>query len=741
MENLISNFITAFRAEHIKIKGRGIYLLSAILGMISPIIFFIVAMIRASDEIKDALPYNHYLDFIKGNLTPFVYFFFPLLIIMTASRITQLDHKNGGWKLMETQPVQKLSIYFSKFSVVLIANLISILFLVVFGILFAWILTISINLPDAATTDFPFVDLIQIITRVFVASLLVTALQYVISVLISSFIWSIVIGFLALLLTLFTSPFNITLDWNPYQILANISAYKNGSDLGYWFIFTEYVGVICSVMLLYVGFQWYKFKNIRLAFLHKTSKLVKLVLVIGVSAGLLYYVLTPNQMPDYKSTILSGRIESDMDFKNVYLIDKITEDTVIVIPINNGYFHHQFKKDVLLDYYSLALDDKIRSTIFFGKGDSIFVESRFFNKTVEFIIKGTRLAENQMRSRGEKGWSSISYNLEHNNTLEKVDEFSKNLYEEWEEKNDKEIAFRTVDNYIPKSDFSERRKKLLAITYLNYWSEFSRKRKALYPNEKTNETPEIENLKSKVSLVDESLLSSKEYFKYVSLQLTKDNTQDIDANTKSIEAISKLPKGTFKDKMLYKQMIKSLNEASNTGERNDLVAQYNDQFSNIKYRGKVARNKLVIENLSKGNAAPYFEGVTLDGGKVSLSDLTGKYVIIDVWATWCGPCVLQSPHFEKYALKYKKENIHFMALSIDKRKDNWFIDAKSKSKTVLQLLATDSPLFEKDYSVRSIPRFILIDPKGDFVNSKMPFPSETSFEILLRKALNLPDEV
>jgi thiol-disulfide isomerase/thioredoxin len=219
------------------------------------------------------------------------------------------------------------------------------------------------------------------------------------------------------------------------------------------------------------------------------------------------------------------------------------------------------------------------------------------------------------------------------------------------------------------------------------------------------------------------------------------NKADVDENTKALRAISTLKKNTFSDKMLFWQMKNSLEEASNTIERNQLIANYYSKFQDLKYQKRVTALNKMLESISKGKTAPLFKASTLDGKKFSIESLKGKYLVIDVWATWCGPCKEQSPYFEKMALKYKKENIQFVTLSTDENKKKWFIEAKTKSKSIPQLLLENQDKFAADYNIESIPRFILIDPKGNFVNSRMPFPSESSFEIILRKALNLADEM
>jgi thiol-disulfide isomerase/thioredoxin len=119
--------------------------------------------------------------------------------------------------------------------------------------------------------------------------------------------------------------------------------------------------------------------------------------------------------------------------------------------------------------------------------------------------------------------------------------------------------------------------------------------------------------------------------------------------------------------------------------------------------------------------------------------LKGKYLVIDVWATWCAPCKEESPYFEKLAIKYKGENIQFAAISTDHQIDKWFMEAKLKSKSVLQLHANDDNKFSNDYDVQSIPRFILIDDEGNVVNAEMPRPSDKTFEQVIRRELGLKE--
>ena len=741
MKNNIFNFITALKAENIKKRGTGFYWTSAVLGIISPILFMIVSIIQSSEEIKAGIPYNLYLKFIEECMQPFAYFFFPLLIIITVSRITQLDHKNGGWQLMETQPTYKFSIYFSKFCTVLIANLISIVSFVLVSLLAAWILTFVITVPKTAIVELPLADTFHLITRLFVASLLVTAVQFFISVLIPSFIWSIVIGFFGLLLTVFLTPFNLVPTWYPYEILSKIAANPDGSDLGYWFTFTDYLGITLSVILLYIGFNWYRYKNLKASIYGKNSRIMNLVIVLLLFGGLTYWILLPNQIKDYSKTIFAGKIESKEKLHNLYIMDKIIQDTIVIIPIKDNAFHYQFDKKVIPDNYTFVVDQKYGGDVFIGTNDSIYLDGKVNGQSSEFKLKGTRLAENQMDSKAKMEWSMTSYYLQENVNLDKPQVIIDGIYKEWKAAMETSSKFRTVDNYIPKDDYTIRSKKLITTNYLNMWTQLIQKRAALYPNQKTIETASIKEIKQNLSLTDESILSSGDYFDYVKSQLIAENKEDIDENSKALLAISKMKASSFKDKMLFWQLTKSMDESSNNVERNKLVADYNPRFSNNHYQQKISNINRIAESLGKGKTAPAFETTNLDGKVFALTDFKGKLLVIDTWATWCGPCRQQSPYFEKMALRYGKgKSVQFVAISTDEDIKKWFIDAKSKSKSVLQLHINDMKQFSKDYNLVSIPRFMMIDTNGNFVNANLPVASDPSFESMLQKALHLPED-
>ena len=138
------------------------------------------------------------------------------------------------------------------------------------------------------------------------------------------------------------------------------------------------------------------------------------------------------------------------------------------------------------------------------------------------------------------------------------------------------------------------------------------------------------------------------------------------------------------------------------------------------------KNKKAIANLN-GTPSPSFDYENHKGGKTSLESLKGKYVYIDVWATWCGPCRAEIPYLKKTEEAYHGKNIEFVSISIDRMKDHdkWKNFVTENELGGIQLFADNdwNSQFVKDYQINGIPIFILVGPKGEIVNADAPRPS------------------
>ena len=132
-----------------------------------------------------------------------------------------------------------------------------------------------------------------------------------------------------------------------------------------------------------------------------------------------------------------------------------------------------------------------------------------------------------------------------------------------------------------------------------------------------------------------------------------------------------------------------------------------------------------------GRPSPMFKGVDVNGKEMTLRDFRGKYIYIDMWATWCGPCQKELPFLKKLEEKFKGRNIVFVGLSIDQDKAKWAARVKSGALSGTQLHIGKGSKFQSDYRISGIPRFILLNPNGRIVNPDMTRPSSEDTEKIL----------
>ena len=156
-----------------------------------------------------------------------------------------------------------------------------------------------------------------------------------------------------------------------------------------------------------------------------------------------------------------------------------------------------------------------------------------------------------------------------------------------------------------------------------------------------------------------------------------------------------------------------------------------EKESNEKFYQSVNDNyeqqHVLLAKTSKGSPSPKFvDYENYAGGKTSLDDLKGKYVYIDVWATWCGPCKREIPYLQTLEKKYHGKNVEFVSISVDKpgQHSAWKNMIKDKNMSGIQLFGGNDKKFSQDYQITGIPRFILIDPQGNIVNANAPRPSD-----------------
>jgi len=123
------------------------------------------------------------------------------------------------------------------------------------------------------------------------------------------------------------------------------------------------------------------------------------------------------------------------------------------------------------------------------------------------------------------------------------------------------------------------------------------------------------------------------------------------------------------------------------------------------------------KSFSIGGTAPDFTQKTPEGTDLKLSDLRGKVVLVDFWASWCGPCRRENPNVVKMYNEYKEKGFEILGVSLDNNKDRWLQAIKQDGLTWLHV--SDLKYWQNEvaqmYGVRSIPHTILLDQEGKII--------------------------
>lgn len=740
MYNLFTSIQKNLKLEIIKKKRSGIFTLSIVLGAIIPFIFFTVHLFRYSKGIKEGtgVPENYYFETLKdGLLIGFTHFLFPILIIICASKIAQIDHKNRGWSLMETQPTTKASIYFSKYLILLASNCIAILSLLLSVVFFAFLLSVFFEIPSYKIVSVPFGDFFRIGTRLFIVSLGVTAIQYMLSVLISSFIWPIIIGFISMSIPAILNEFQILMNWYPFQQLADVGVYPKGSDLGSnWFTFSDALSILYAGLFLFIGYSWYFHKTFVRTFFTSVKRSAILVGVVAVLGGLMYYTASPKQQVRSDKTIIKGITSGNMPIKNIYILDVLVQDTLAKIPVVDGEFRCELPEGLPFDAYFILIENYHRQKLFFGEKDSIYIDFKIVGLQKEIEIKGTRLAEN-MEAKSNRHYSVVSNYLKGNIRLNDDAFYVKRILKEWEDQLEKVNNIRTVDNYIPGDDYLARQYKTKSLEYLGYWNRYQKKVKKVFPDKIIKERHKMEGLENSVTFNDASLLSSGEYLKSALKHLIeKDERMDVSDSQKHFEAIDKLEPSLFKDRLFFKELKTNIVQATEIKKRDSLIDRYLTSIEKKSYKDLLLKELEVQNRLTKGKIAPDFIAKDTKGMSFSLNDFKGKYLLIDIWGNWCPPCLQIAPQFKKKALAYKNKNIVFAKMNFRDNRATWKISSKEKDTLLLDLKPQNENLFVRNYNIKKYPTFILIDPEGKLVSSDFIRPDAKLFDEMLTKYLD-----
>jgi peroxiredoxin len=153
----------------------------------------------------------------------------------------------------------------------------------------------------------------------------------------------------------------------------------------------------------------------------------------------------------------------------------------------------------------------------------------------------------------------------------------------------------------------------------------------------------------------------------------------------------------------------------------DFEAVYNNASPEVKqstYGIKMSEQLIYFKQSKAGSIAPIFRGKDMNGKELSLEDYKGKkYVLIDFWASWCGPCRGELPYIKDLYEKYKDLGFEIVSVSRDTDLENWrtaILKEGIQNWKHFSVIENNCTV-EKDYFVNGIPHKVLIDTNGTII--------------------------
>ncbi|MBX6380961.1 MAG: AhpC/TSA family protein [Thermoflavifilum aggregans] len=136
-----------------------------------------------------------------------------------------------------------------------------------------------------------------------------------------------------------------------------------------------------------------------------------------------------------------------------------------------------------------------------------------------------------------------------------------------------------------------------------------------------------------------------------------------------------------------------------------------------RYGHQIFETLQIAQRTAIGQQAPDFTLPDTSGNPFSLSSLRGKYVLVDFWASWCGPCRMENPHVVQAYQKYKNKNFTILGVSLDKDRESWLQAIHEDHLYWHQVsdLKYWNSAAAKLYGVQAIPANFLLDPQGKII--------------------------
>lgn len=435
-----------------------------------------------------------------------------------------------------------------------------------------------------------------------------------------------------------------------------------------------------------------------------------------------------------KLCIISGKIENPVSDSIFLKTDNSQIIAACKLNKDNGF---KMKVKIEEGYYRIG-DNNEHTQLFLSPGFNLNlnIDTKLFDESIQYKGKGSSennyLAKSYLLDEGFGKLKSYSYyaKLEEKDFLKLSDSLLR-------------VELDFLDTYKKSMllRFYDFQKMKIEYSYMTKLNNYESMHKMLTNNKEFVVSSGFPDPFKDIYLNKAEWVSAYEYSNAVEAYLWKLASKDLKekresnyylAFYKNMDVLIKLP--NLKEKFAFSVGRNNLIYAK------DLDLVYENTVSNITDTSKMEVVTSIykrLKALQDGTLIPEFNFADLSGKVVKLSDFKGRYVYIDIWATWCGPCMYEMPYLRKLEDTLSNRDIVFVSICKDDYKQNWERSIKNSQSKSIQLFAEDgNDKFFKDFIVNSIPRCILIDKDGKIINSNAKRPSDpallSQLELLLK---------
>lgn len=190
----------------------------------------------------------------------------------------------------------------------------------------------------------------------------------------------------------------------------------------------------------------------------------------------------------------------------------------------------------------------------------------------------------------------------------------------------------------------------------------------------------------------------------------------------------------LKELLIAKNNYRCLKENGINATTTDVYNRFNNSYPNSRYLPALVNKYVELMGLTAGSLIPSVLMVDPNDEVVLLSETKGKLVYLDIWATWCKPCIASFRYYENLISDFAVNDVEFIFLSVDNQPDKWkqFI-AEQKVPDGKHFIEKEKGAVYDAFKIYGIPRYILIGRDGKIIDAYAPGPGSKEIKELLSK--------